>query len=806
MKKSLQMAVKPLAAAVSLSALYPVAALSQGGALALEEVVVTAQRRETSLQETPIAVTAIGAEQIADMGIYNVSDLTALAPNTNFQKQPSSNSNMSLMIRGVGTGETSLLVDTKTGFYIDGVYVSKSVGGVFDIVDLERVEVLRGPQGTLFGRNSTGGAVNITTKKPSGELGIEVGVSVGNDGYRRLSGRVDTPKIGDMLSAKLSFANQEYDGWATNEYMGETTDLASEDNEAYRIALRLEPIDSLTIDYTYDRTDNTGVPSPFQITAIRDEIYNGITRTPFPFTYLGGALYQQMAATIGDPSKRREEYNLDFVTDEFLEIDGHSLTVQWDVGDAVVKYIFADRETSSGYGGTDLDGGAHVAPDLFYGGGAAVPVPGFHARIDEGTIDMQTHEFQLIGDAMDDRLQYTTGLYFYEEEVFQSNPQTFSLPLAFLGALESTFQDAGFCDGGTCVGTQRLPLPIADFGEQGFTDFYYGQKTESWAAYAQLTYAITEDLEVIGGLRYTEDEREAFVFNETITDPVTRAPLGELRNDEKWDNISYLLTLSYHVNDDINVYFTNSTGYNAGGFNARASTVSSWEALVDEENITAWELGMKSDLFDKRVRANVAVFYNDYTDIQTAQFEAGAGGASSRLVNAGGATIQGLELDIVALISEGLTADLTYGYLDAEYDEYLQRDPATDQSVNIADASTIARAPDHTLNLGLTYAFNPFEWGQLVARVDVNYMDEMVFHPYLNTLDKADDRTLVNARVSLKDIGLGDSGRLRISAWGKNLTDEEYQQWGIDFGSLGFAGNTFGKARTYGVDFIYNYD
>ena len=200
-----QFRLAPLLVAISsASGLSSLAYAQEKESMLLEEVVVTAQRQQTLLQETPIAVTVFSEEQIQDLGIFTVADINALAPNTNIQKQPSSNSNMSIFIRGVGSGETALMVDPKVSFYIDGVYMSKTVGGVFDIVDMQSIEVLRGPQGTLFGRNSTGGAINVTTVKPKGELAVKLAGSVGNDGYQRLTASVDTPKMFDMLSAKIS--------------------------------------------------------------------------------------------------------------------------------------------------------------------------------------------------------------------------------------------------------------------------------------------------------------------------------------------------------------------------------------------------------------------------------------------------------------------------------------------------------------------------------------------------------------------------------------------------------------------------
>ena len=806
--------LSPLAAAIIASVGLSTTAFAQQGKTALEEIIVTAQRQETMLQETPIAVTAFSSEKIEDLGIFDVTDIGSMAPNTNIQKQPSSNSNMSIFIRGVGSGETSLMVDPKVSFYIDGIYMSKTVGAVFDIVDMQSIEVLRGPQGTLFGRNSTGGAVNVTTVKPSGEFGLRLEGSVGNDGYQRLLGSVDIPKLADMLSVKLSGMTMDYDGWADNNFPGQEDDLGSEDNKSYRAALRLEPFEMLTVDYTYDKTDNEGVPTPFQITKVKDSIYNGISEVPFPYTFLGGQLYQEMAASVGDPKDRREDYTLDAVSTEKLEVDGHALTVALNLEAVTIKYIFADRETDSTYDRTDLDGGALSTSDLFYGGGAVIPTPGFHAAIDDGSIDMTTHELQMFGELFGEKLRYTIGYYHYEEDIRQDNPQTYALPIQFLAAdpsLLGIYTATGYCNdfpgqGPVCVGSQRLPLPFpvpgADPNGNGAVDFVYGQTSKSWAAYAHGVYELTDDLELTLGIRYTEDERDGFLFNEGLN----MTSIDEkLTNDNDWDNTSYLATLNYSVSDDMNIYATYSTGYNAGGFNARAATVPSWEDPVDEEKIDAYEIGLKADWWDSRLRTNIAVFYNEFDDIQIAQFEAGTGGASSRLVNAGKGTYQGIELDMVAILAEGLILDLTYGYLDAEFDEYVARDPATDQEIDISNVTTVGRAPENTGNIGLQYDFSPFSFGEVSARVDATYTDEFVFHPFQNQYDRADDRWLVGARLSLNDISVGDKGSLRISAWGKNLTDEEYREWGIDFASLGYAGNVFGQPRTYGVDLVYRF-
>ncbi|MFM7785966.1 MAG: TonB-dependent receptor, partial [Gammaproteobacteria bacterium] len=729
--------------------------------------------------------TAFTDAKLTQLGITDVQQVADFAPNVTIQKQPSSNSNMGINIRGVGMGETALLADPKVGFYLDGVFMSKTVGAVFDVVDLERIEVLRGPQGTLFGRNTTGGAINVTTKKPTGEWGVKADAGIGKFGYQRYGLSVDFPAVSNVAT-KVAINRMRTNGWADNHYTGQaqpllgpnqevSDDLASEDNWAGLIALRWTPTESLTVDYAYDKTDNTGVPAPFQITKVKDSLSNGFTTTPLPFTFLGGALYQQMAATVGDPESRREDYELEAVADEWLDIDGHALTVAWELSDQLtVKYIGGRRHTDSGYDSTDLDGGAYTARDLFYGGGAAVPTPGFHAAIDEGYIRTDTHELQFIGNLLDEKLFVTGGLFTYKEAVKQDNPQTFSLPIAFVapaGAntpfLGPLYNAAGFCPpqfgGFVCTGTQRLPL-FDSVGEIGVNDFIYGGDSESWAAYVQGTYAVTEQFDLTLGIRYTEDEKDQFLYNQTIdTNPaVPGTQVARVEADETWDNVSYKVNGNYQITDDISVYLTYSTGYNGGGFGARASNVAAFTTPYEEEEVEVWELGLKSEWWENRLRFNAAIFRNDYTDIQIAQFEAGSGGASSRIVNAGAGIYQGVELEVLLVPVDGLTIEANYGYLDAEFDEYLARNPATNQLEDISDRTTVAQTPKNSWNLGGQYDFEPLAFGVISARVDVAYKDEFTFHPFNNQFDSAEDRTLVNGRLSLSEVAAGD-GALRFS-------------------------------------------
>lgn len=786
-------------------------ALAQESA-ALEEILVTAQRRETALQETPVAITVFSGDKIEDLGIFDVSDLSGRAPNTTVLRQPASNSNMDLRIRGVGAGETSLLIDPKVSLYLDGAYVSKTTGAAFDLIDLESIQVLRGPQGTLFGRNSTGGAMIVASAKPSGTPGMKLRASVGNDGYQRYTGSVDLPVIEDVLSAKVSGMLTDYDGWAKNVYPGRESGLGSESNQSYRVALRLTPGDRITVDYALDETDNEGYAAPFQIVRVKDSLYDGFSTTPFPFAVLGGELFAAMAATVGDPGERREEYSLDHIGLAHLDTRGHTLTAAFDLDVVTLKYIFANRQSLQHNDGTDLDGGAHIARDRFYARGMTVPAPGFHARMVESSVDMTTHELQLLGDLLEDRLHFTLGFYSYKEEVYEDNPQTFSLPIASVlqqaPILGSAYARSGFCNevpgvGPVCVGSQRLPLPFsfpgADPNGNGFVDFVYGQDSKSWAVYGQFTVSPTDRLDVTGGLRYTEDRKSAFLFNENLMQTSFEQ---RLMNAERWDNLSYLVNLSYAVNEDIHVYATHSTSYNAGSFNARALSVSAFASPVRDERISAIDVGLKADWLNSRLRTNIALYRNKFDDLQIGQFEAGSGGASLRLVNAGKATHQGIELDVVAILAEGLILDLTYGYLDGEFDEYVALNPSTDREADIADVTSIP-APENTASIGLQYDFRPAALGAMSLRFDATYIGDSQFHPFLNQYDSAPGRWLLDARASLNDIAIGGNGALRLSVWVKNLTDKEYREWGIDFATLGFAGATWGRPRTYGIDLVF---
>lgn len=786
------------------------------GATQLEEVVVTAERRKDSLQTTPVAITTLDQQSLKQLGVYAVADADGVAPNINLVKIDKTGGGMEAFIRGIGTVETALTADPKIGIYVDDVYVSKTMASVFDIADIEQIQVLRGPQGTLFGRNTTGGAILVTTKKPSGEFDINAKASIGNDELRRLGVSVDLPAVSN-IATKVSFYRMKTQGWAKNLYSGPPMppadsigkDLGSEDNQAWRVALRWTPLADVTVDYTFDRTRNRQVPMTLQVTALKDSIYNGFTTRPTPFLFLGGQLYQQMAALVS-PHDRQDALYLDSQTESHLDVTAHTLNASWVHDKTTFKYVFGYRDSDTGYKGTDY-GGAYTARDLFYGGGAITHVPEFSAGTNS-KIRMTTHELQAIGSAFGQALEYVGGAFFYKEEVSQSQPQTFSIPIEFLlggaPALRPAYIQAGFCGPiatpGPCIGTQRLPLPAADPNHNGLQDMTYGQDARSWAVYGQASYRLTSALKLSAGLRYTKDTRDAFLFNESLG----QASLANrLQADDDWDNWSGMVNISYQLAPDKLLYAKYTTGYNSGMFNVRASTASGFLNPVGPEKVATPEVGLKSQWLNNRLRLNIAAFRNNYDDIQIAQFEAGTGGASQRIMNAGKGTYQGYELEVTAIPVRDLTLSMTYGYLDAKFKRYMQRDPATNALVDISSRVSVPFAPKHTASLLANYEFPRSAIGTFALSMAAQYKSQFEFDPIQTLYTTAGSRTLLSGRLTLRDIPISSNARdgseLEISLWGKNLADKEYRNFGTDFGSLGYAGNSFGTPRTYGLDVVY---
>lgn len=743
-------AVRRLAALPqSLLSLAIVATLPQQGYTAIiEEVVVTAQKKAASLQDTPIAISAYTSESLEQMGANGAADIGEYTPNVTITPSIGSNYNIRMSVRGLGTAEPSLAVDPKVGIYLDGAYIARNSGAIFDIVDLERIEILRGPQGTLWGKNTTGGAINIVTRKPTGEFGGKISASAGSDGYQKLGLSVDTPSVNN-ISAKISAVMSETDGWATNSNPASEKNLGSEETKAYRIALRWDVLDSLSVDYFYDKTDGESVPVPLQLGNVGAPDTAIGTYFIDSGSFISGANVFSDMQGIANDQDRLESFELDFAGREYVDIQGHNLTLSWALDNVEIKSITAYREYESDFSeGNDLDGGTYTAEQA----GNTIAIPGFHT-VNIREQDQISQEFQFIGSALDNWLNYVVGVYHFEEDGRELNPWTI------------TFYDAG------------SNVNVLFDGSYGS---FYEMNSESDAIYGQFDVDATDRLTLTLGMRYTEDEKTLTLLEE---DPDLTT---DQKASENWSQFTGAVTASYQLSDDINLYGKVAEGYSAGVYNPgtidRAvsfpDNIQSALVPADPEEITSYEIGMKSQLLEGRLQLNAAAFYNDNRNLQITDIEQGTGRRFT--TNSGEFESTGVEFDIIAVPIDELTINFSYGY--------------------IGDNRSNPVSARNTASLGIQYDY-PIALGLVTARFDTTYSDAVYFSNSDPSV-KSDERTLMNARLSLSEVAIAD-GNLRVSLWGRNLADEEYIVHGANLGF--FTGYSWGAPRSSGIDVAYEF-
>lgn len=727
----------------------------------LEEIVVTAQKRSESLQNTPVAVSAITAAAIEQRGITDISTLTAIAPNIAVTTAPASSSNTAIFIRGIGDQEPVLTSDAPVGIYVDGIVLGRSTGAVFDLVDLERIEVLRGPQGTLYGRNTIGGAVNFITAKPGQEFGIKQRFTYGSWDQWQSRTTLDTGMLGNTgLRAKFSYVHRQQDGYVNDPTAAGNRDPGALNIDAVRAAVAFDQGGAFRADYSFDFNHRESIAPAYQATVIRPDVLAFLNNSPS----LGGA-----APVVSTSRLKRLALDGDgLLTDK---VWGHTLTLEVDLSDnTTLRSLTGYRKWRNVDRGDDLDGqagilGQMVDPIILAGGPfiptGVEPVSLFYSD-NRRRQHQWTQEFNLLG-SIGDRLEYVLGLFYFKEKSREENPQFPTIVLS----------------------------PVFATTVQTLLSFQH--RSRSQAAFGQLTYELTDQFSVTGGLRYTSDRKSLDQFAPFPRD-LTR----------KFDQFNWTVSADYKLTEDVLAYARVATGYKAGGFNARSSN-----SGYKPEDLTSYELGLKSELFDRRVRLNGAIFYAKHEDLQIQQFQAGSQGSTSVTVNAGQADYKGIELEGQALLMDGLILSGAFGYIDRKYKQFLILDPMTNQIVDVADTARFPFSSSLTWNAALQYELPRFDFGQVSARIEYNYRGKVYFHPTLVGTPLNDEiagqaRGLLDARLTLSEVSFIGADA-SIAVWAKNLTDKAYRVHGIDFGALGYGGNVYGEPRSFGVDLNFNF-
>ena len=753
----------------------PVSAAEEESALVHEEVIVTARRREESLQTVPVAVSVLTGEELVEQGGMKIDAIGKLVPNVHFEAAGGTSGVKSpiVFIRGMGQNDFIPVEDPAVGIYLDGVYMGRNIGSVFDLVDIERVEVLRGPQGTLFGRNTIGGAVNIISKKPGDEFGGSLKVAGGDEGYLEAQGSVNLP-LGDRAAARLSGFVRERDGYV-QALQHDDLELGSDDIWGLRGSLRAELTDSFSLDIAldYSKAEETpGAISPIAgIGGFDGEV---ITLLPpaqlFAFFYnrdysgdaascLTGAGQAANTACYGpvwntdDPYKINSSYvdntGTQIDPEQSVEVWGGNVTATWQIGSVELKSITSYREFDIGFF-NDLDFSPYIL---------------FANNHDEYTQEQWSQELQLSGTAMSDRMDYLLGFYYFDEEGHEAifNQISFAPPLA----------------------------APPDFFFQYLDRFI---DNDSWAVFGQVNFDLTETLTLTVGGRYTESNKDFALITERRVGPISDQG-GKLTTEE----FTPLVSLAWQVQEDVMVYATWSEGYRDGSYAARfTGAVPDPLPNYDPEYVNNYEIGVKTTLLDGRMRLNATAFLMDYEDMQI-NASSDEVTTSSTKANLGDATISGVELEISALVTENLTLGLNLGILDDDIDSL--KGTLISNTVVIDETSDLPNTPNWTLSLMAKYEIPLNNGSRLAFRADYVAKDD-----YYSRAENIPELLIDNyENLNVSGTFISPGGDWEVGVGVRNATDEFYYQSATPFATFGLSFGQPVRPRTWYGSLTYNF-
>jgi iron complex outermembrane receptor protein len=738
----------------------------------LEELVITARKREEEIQTAPLSVTAFSGAKLEQMNVTNLDQLAGVVPNLTLYDSVSYVGGIEITIRGIGEPDPIMSNDSPIALYLDGVLLARNVGLPMNFVDLDRVEVLRGPQGTLFGRNTTGGAINIVTKEPSDTFDLSQKVDYASNNEVTSRTVVDTGDIGDSrIRAKLTYQHHQMDGYVRNTLTSDADEWpGADDTDTLYFVLRGDISDDFHFDYRFDYTSQSTVLPNYQITVAQPGAYQYFGQSPL----YGGAPYQVSPTRFG----AAEIYPIG--PRDTLETLGHALTLEYAVSSALnFKLISAYRSLVANQRQSfDTQGlmyGPVINPVTFAPAGIQEVFP--YELACSGTSDTSCdveHQYQISEElqvsGVIDRFKYLGGLYYFDEHIGENAPQYFTLVL------------------GPSTG-----LNIAG------ANVYTGASS-SYASFGELSYTppIFDDrLELTGGVRYTRDEKS---LDSISSDNLLSHRFNALSGD---------FTANFQWTPDLMSYFRFANSYKAGGFNAREGTAPAYAP----EYANNYEVGFKSDWFEKHLRLNADVFYTTYSNQQIDTTPASSGGIlGTETINAGESTYLGGELEATVIPAHGWEFDTSIGYTDPEFQKFPFRINGVVTNIsNIVDFPNFSKLSFHT---GVQYSFDPWSFGDLSIRTDFHYKSRMVF--FANPLESPyNDQIAADAEKSLSaDITLAhiptNFGRSELTAtvYGRNLLNQAYRVEGVDFSAFapaGFAVNAYSRPLVVGFNVTLTY-
>ncbi len=737
-----------LLVAAGMLAVSPPALAQDGADEALEEVTVTARRREESLRDVPIAVSAFSGEQLEDIGAVDITALTNQAPNIQLEVSRATNTTLTAYIRGIGQQDPVAGWEGGVGIYLDDVYLARPQGTVFDVYDVERIEVLRGPQGTLYGRNTIGGAVRYVTKRLSDESEFSTKASLGTFGQADLLLRGSVP-VSDTFRIGGTLAKFTRSGWGTYNVTGE--DNADKDITAARLSAEWEPGDNLFIrlfgDYSLDdstsRQGHRLLPGPNGEPVLEDVWDTRAGISTFP------------ASTGGlDPETTQ---------------GGIGLQVEWDINDEFQFKSITSSRSDKSESWIDFDN---------------LPADTFDAPVVYDN-EQFSQEFQVTYTG--DRAAGVFGLYYLDANAFDAfDVVIFSSLTAFTLGDYDTEAWAAFFDFSYDINDQWA-LSVG------------GRYTED----ERTARVIRETFAGLGSPYFGGS-------GVSITVPSEGVP--EFNGNRTDSEFTPRVSLSFAPSDSHNLYLAYSEGFKGGGFDPRgAYNIAEVREGFAPESVESLEFGAKSVWWDGDLTTNIALFTMDYTDVQIpgsvlldTDGDGEVDGFAGRVTNAGGAEVHGLEIEAVARLSDNLSATLALGLIDADYTEWLEA--TTDSSgtpifVDISNDREFQNTPETTASLNLRYDY-PVDSGNLALLAGIAYRSETTQFEIPNPLTNQGSFTLFD----LSAIWTSADDRYELGVYARNVFDEEYIAAAYDFPTvansvIGF----YGPPRTVTVSGTINW-
>jgi iron complex outermembrane receptor protein len=709
----------------------------------LEDVIVTARRREERLQDVPVSASTFSTDQLERRQILNLNMLQYAAPNLTNAPNRTSGASASLAMRGQVELETTPTLDPAVGLYLDGVYIARTVGANLDLIDMERVEVLRGPQGTLFGRNTTGGAINLIPRRPIFDREGLLQASVGNYDRVELTAILNVPLARDRAALRLATSHLERSGYGRNALLG--LDLDDDDTDFVRAQLSIAPGDRWDLNLSFD--------------------YSGVSTGPQLLTLLDVSPESiGIPVMLGDPAGSLTDYVDPAARTIWADRAGPVETSVWgvsgeltmDFGRFTLKSTTAYRDLQAGAFDSDQDGTPYDLGVILYRGDDQHQV---------------SQEFQLYGAALNDRLDWIGGVHYFRESATYTQHFRMFLPRAFRW-------DVG--------------MPSGD------------ANNKSIAGYAQLTYAIVPQLRITAGARFNQDERQLTSRNGQRIGDVEICRLDPSLRDERticrvtlpertFSYVPWTLGVDYTTPDGAMLYAKVSRGHRAGGYNIRGATLVDLDTF-EPEHVTAYEVGAKTELFNRRLRVNLALFRSQFEDIQLTQRESDALGVRGvRFTENGGeARIDGGELEMTALLGPLRLA----GHYGTTRPTFTKLDPRVD---GISLDSRFPQTPDWTTSLAADLPFAT-GLGEVNVHGDYSWRDDVAYTYDPDSLARQCAYGLLNAMISIRFARTD----LELSLWGRNLTDRDYiaRAFDTDF----YISATPGDPRTYGLSLTYRSD